>query len=199
MAGLLAWWERLCESSAFMRFVDVNLRAPWWQRQSVLALLEDADWVKLNRDELALLGDGGTDEIASAERFRATHGLRGLVLTRGSDGALALEDDAPPVEVRPGDRVQVVDAVGAGDAFLSLTAPCVVLGAPMDVVGFVGNVAGAEAVATVGHRRYLERERLEDLARWRRYEDTGECLSQEEMTSWLDSKAREAAERVRES
>jgi urea transporter len=26
MAGLLAWWERLCSSSKFMRFVDVNLR-----------------------------------------------------------------------------------------------------------------------------------------------------------------------------
>ena len=46
--------------------------------------------------------------------------------------------------------------------------------------------------------QYLERERLEDLARWQRYEDTGECLSQQDMTDWLESKAREAAERADE-
>jgi sugar/nucleoside kinase (ribokinase family) len=51
----------------------------------------------------------------------------------------------------------VVDRVGAGDAFLSVTAPCVAQGAPMEVVGFIGNVVGAEAVATVGHRSSVER------------------------------------------
>jgi fructokinase len=101
-------------------FVDVNLRSPWWERESVLALLRDADWAKLNRDELELLGDGGADEIASAEPFRAAHDLRGLVLTRGAEGAVALEDGAEPVEVRPKPVTQIVDAVGAGDAFASI-------------------------------------------------------------------------------
>jgi sugar/nucleoside kinase (ribokinase family) len=50
-----------------------------------------------------------------------------------------------------------VDRIGAGDAFLSLTAPCVAQGAPMELVGFIGNVAGAQAVATVCNRTPLER------------------------------------------
>ncbi len=37
----------------------------------------------------------------------------------------------------------VVDTVGAGDAFLSITAPLVAAGAPAHQVGFVGNVVGA--------------------------------------------------------
>ena len=101
-------------------FVDVNLRSPWWDRDEVLKMLDDADWVKLNRDELALLGDGDTDEIAAAEAFRAAHGLRGLVLTLGAHGALAFEDGREPLEVEPGKLVGVVDAVGAGDAFASI-------------------------------------------------------------------------------
>jgi fructokinase len=112
-------------------FVDVNLRAPWWQRDSVLELLNDADWAKLNGDELALLGDGGADEIASAERFRTTHGLHGLVLTRGAAGALALEEGGEPVEVRPGPVAEVVDAVGAGDAFASILILGIRLGWPL--------------------------------------------------------------------
>ena len=55
-----------------------------------------------------------------------------------------------------------------------------------------------QALAEVPVIQYLERERLEHLARWRRCEDTGECLSQKGMTDWLESKAREAAERARE-
>jgi fructokinase len=101
-------------------FVDVNLREPWWRRGQVLALLEDAHWVKLNRDELALLGDGGGDELAAAERFREAHGLDGLVLTLGAEGAVALVKGGEPVRVSPKPASKVIDAVGAGDAFASV-------------------------------------------------------------------------------
>ena len=38
-----------------LRFIDVNLRAPWWQAEVVWGLLDGADWAKLNQDELAWL------------------------------------------------------------------------------------------------------------------------------------------------
>jgi fructokinase len=112
-------------------FVDVNLRTPWWQRGDVLAMLDDADWAKLNRDELAQLGNGGAQEIARAEDFRVAHDLRGLVLTRGAEGALALEEGAEPVEVRPKPVTEIVDAVGAGDAFASILILGLRLGWPL--------------------------------------------------------------------
>jgi len=101
-------------------FVDVNLRAPWWQRDAVLGLLDDAHWVKLNRDELALLGDGDGGELAAAERFRARHRLEGLVLTLGAQGAMAVTADRDPVRVAPKPVTEVIDAVGAGDAFAAV-------------------------------------------------------------------------------
>jgi sugar/nucleoside kinase (ribokinase family) len=47
--------------------------------------------------------------------------------------------------------------MGAGDAFLSVTALCAAQNAPIEVAGFIGNVVGAQAVATVGNRRPVER------------------------------------------
>jgi bifunctional ADP-heptose synthase (sugar kinase/adenylyltransferase) len=82
-----------------------------------------------------------------------------VLVTRGNKGALCYDAGEGFTEV-PALATKVVDRVGAGDAFLAVTAPMVALEAPMEMVGFVGNVAGAEAVATVGHRRYLDRERL---------------------------------------
>jgi fructokinase len=36
-------------------FIDVNLRAPWWDRDTVLANLAGVRWVKLNGHELGVL------------------------------------------------------------------------------------------------------------------------------------------------
>lgn len=80
-----------------------------------------------------------------------------VIGTCGKRGALAYGTDEGFVET-PSMAARVVDRVGAGDAFLGATAPLAATGAPLDLLGFVGNVAGAEAVATVGHRRSLQRE-----------------------------------------
>ncbi|HEX8098331.1 MAG TPA: PfkB family carbohydrate kinase [Pyrinomonadaceae bacterium] len=79
-----------------------------------------------------------------------------MVVTRGKYGCLCYGEDEGFFEI-PALASQVVDRMGAGDSFLSLTAPCVAQGAPMDLVGFIGNAVGAQAVATVGHRRSIER------------------------------------------
>jgi sugar/nucleoside kinase (ribokinase family) len=51
----------------------------------------------------------------------------------------------------------VVDTVGAGDAFLAVTAPLVAAGGAMDRVGFIGNVVGALKVEIIGHRQSVEK------------------------------------------
>jgi rfaE bifunctional protein kinase chain/domain/rfaE bifunctional protein nucleotidyltransferase chain/domain len=78
------------------------------------------------------------------------------VITQGPEGCLCYSQEEGFFQV-PAFASQVVDRMGAGDAVLSLTALCVAQQAPMEVVGFIGNVAGAEAVATVGHRKFIER------------------------------------------
>lgn len=79
-----------------------------------------------------------------------------IVVTRGKHGCLCYSEKEGFCDV-PAFATQIVDRVGAGDAFLSITAPCVKQEVPIEVVGVIGNAFGAQAVATVGHRTSIQR------------------------------------------
>jgi fructokinase len=100
-------------------FVDVNLRPPWWQRHRLDAMLVGADWVKLNQEELALLGAAGPN-VDPARAFREHYDLHGLLVTRGAVGAELLQASGETLAIAPGDETEVVDTVGAGDAFSAI-------------------------------------------------------------------------------
>lgn len=97
------------------RFVDVNLRPPWWNEERVDLALNGARWAKLNDEELAAL-EAADDLERAAEAFRARHGLALLIVTLGERGAWLL-DEAGRHAGTPPEEVDVVDTVGAGDAF----------------------------------------------------------------------------------
>lgn len=116
-----------------------------------------ADYVSLAENEIRLETRdrrGDLQEMILDIMRRLTCGR--VAVTRGKHGCLCYSQDEGFFEV-PAFAGQVVDRMGAGDAFLALTAVCVAQEAPMEVVGFVGNVVGAQAVATVGHRKPIER------------------------------------------
>jgi rfaE bifunctional protein nucleotidyltransferase chain/domain len=79
-----------------------------------------------------------------------------LLITRGSLGSLCYSREEGFSEI-PAFTGHVVDRVGAGDAVLSVTAMCAAQHAPMDVVGFIGNCVGMQAVGIVGNRSSIER------------------------------------------
>ena len=62
----------------------------------------------------------------------------------------------PRVDV-PSLATQVSDRVGAGDAVFAVTSLLVKLGAPWEVVGMVGNLAGAQMVGELGNRATVSR------------------------------------------
>lgn len=101
-------------------FVDVNLRPPWWDRELLLSLLHDADWVKLNEAELVALCPDGAKLEAMMQDFCTRFGLETLVVTRGAKGAIACDWQRHFANVQPPAAIQVVDTVGAGDAFAAL-------------------------------------------------------------------------------
>jgi rfaE bifunctional protein nucleotidyltransferase chain/domain len=81
------------------------------------------------------------------------------VITRGRHGALACwgVDNTAAI---PAFAAQPLDTMGAGDAFLAVTAPLVAAGLKLEPAAFVGNVAGAIKVGIVGHRRHVGRQEL---------------------------------------
>jgi rfaE bifunctional protein nucleotidyltransferase chain/domain len=83
-----------------------------------------------------------------------------LIVTQGRHGCITFERDQEVVHTIPAVARKVVDTLGAGDAFLAVTAPLVACGAPMNLVGFVGNVVGALQVEIVGHRQSVEKAAL---------------------------------------
>ena len=79
-----------------------------------------------------------------------------IAVTHGQNGCHTFSMDAGLGRV-PAFTRKVVDTVGAGDAFLSVTAPLVAAGLDMELVGIVGNAVGAMKVGIVGHRESVER------------------------------------------
>ena len=101
------------------RLYDVNLRDGCWTGDLVLDLLGDATVVKVNEHEadvLMELVDAATATLRGlAAALRSRYGVERLCITRGAAGATLLVDgDEYAVEGIP---VDIVDTVGAGDAF----------------------------------------------------------------------------------
>jgi len=98
-------------------FVDVNLRAPWWNKEPVNQWVSNADWVKLNYDELVQLAEPQNTIQDTMRLFLTEHNLDVLIVTCGSSGAKALTNSDEFLEVTPMGNLSIVDTVGAGDAF----------------------------------------------------------------------------------
>jgi rfaE bifunctional protein nucleotidyltransferase chain/domain len=79
-----------------------------------------------------------------------------IMLTQGKYGCWSYSS-WEGLKFVPAFATQVVDRVGAGDAVFSLTSVCVAQEAPAELVGFLGNVVGAEAVGILGNQRSIER------------------------------------------
>lgn len=106
-------------------FCDVNLRPPHTPLERVHAVLDGATWVKVSDGELAQLTrrrvSVPSDAAGAGEVLRAEHDLDTVIVTSGADGATAITRDADPLFVPAPVLDDVVDPVGAGDAFASVT------------------------------------------------------------------------------
>jgi rfaE bifunctional protein nucleotidyltransferase chain/domain len=79
-----------------------------------------------------------------------------FTVTRGRLGTLHFDREGNVVQA-PALAGHVVDRVGAGDALLSVTSPLVAVGAPWEIVGFLGNIAGGILVSDLGNRLAIGR------------------------------------------
>ena len=109
-------------------------------RPRVEALLRLADVVKLSDADLAWLRPGCGPEEFAGELLSA--GVRVVAVTRGADGSVVAGRRCPPRRV-PAYRVDVVDTVGAGDAYMSAVL------AGLGRRGLLG-AARREALGTLG-------------------------------------------------
>jgi len=100
-------------------FFDVNLRMSFIDKEVLEYSLAKASIVKVNEKELQVMKElfGLKEEGYGllAERFRRDFGIRWMCITCGPKGAYVSTEDA--FRFCPAYAVNVVDTVGAGDAF----------------------------------------------------------------------------------
>jgi rfaE bifunctional protein nucleotidyltransferase chain/domain len=115
-----------------------------------------ADYACIDEPEIRLaMGERWCPVPELADALCARLGATAVSVTRGRHGALTCGPNGVRWEV-PALSREVVDRTGAGDAYLSLTAPCVAAGLPLEMAALLGGVAGALAVQVVGNRAPVE-------------------------------------------
>lgn len=118
-----------------------------------------ADYVCLDKIEALLAVGDRFGEIENTVRLVADSvSCPKVSVTLGRDGAFIY--DRGPVMKVPAFLVDTVDPVGTGDAYLSVTAPCVAVGAPMELVGLIGSIAGSIHAQTLCNASTIERKEL---------------------------------------
>jgi sucrose-phosphate synthase len=116
-------------------FVDVNLRPPWVDPERVRWCMQTARWLKLNEHELAeitgLATDGATACADAAAWLAHEHTVPTLIVTRGAAGALLAAEGEEVLHVPAPAVHEVVDSVGAGDAFSAVVCLGILFGWPV--------------------------------------------------------------------
>jgi fructokinase len=119
--------------SPALRILDINLRPPFWSPDVVRDSLPLANIVKCNDDEWPvvadLLGLDGSPQ-SMLHTLVTRYGLRLAALTRGPKGSLVVSADGSVSDL-PGTPVEVVDTVGAGDAFTAAVTLGLLAGWPL--------------------------------------------------------------------
>jgi rfaE bifunctional protein nucleotidyltransferase chain/domain len=115
-----------------------------------------ADYVCLTEEEVRLdrrdqYGDIEELLTSLAGRMACSH----ITVTRGKFGVIAYSASEGIVSA-PALATRVVDRIGAGDAVFALTALCAAKRIPLELIGFIGNVVGAQAVSYMGNQRSIE-------------------------------------------
>ena len=134
-----------------LKALDMNLRSPYYEKDQVVQLVEHSDLLKMNEAELGLLQKwcslpAGMEEAVSAisKRF----GCRTVCVTMGGKGSVLFHDNK--WFEHPGYPTEVVDAVGAGDAFFAALLHGLKSGRADNQLLPLANAAGAYVAARRG-------------------------------------------------
>lgn len=111
----------LLDTSNAMKLIDVNLRQPYAIKEIVELLIRKSDIIKLNDEELGVFGQWynkhNYDEKSLVKWFAEFYHSKMVCVTKGDKGALLYSDGE--FYEHAGFKVDAVDTVGAGDAFLA--------------------------------------------------------------------------------
>jgi sucrose-phosphate synthase len=111
----------LREESQAPVFIDLNLRAPWWTEELVRECIDGSEWLKASAGELGELVGLPTDTRQGCETAARSildeYDVAQILVTRGPEGSLLVRREGDTVDAPASDGLDIIDTVGAGDAF----------------------------------------------------------------------------------
>lgn len=145
----------LCDKSRFLT-VNAQANAGNWGFNTV-SKYPRADFATMARHEIMLeqRNHGDIREMILTLSQKCDYGK--IAVTCGKDGSICYDGGFAEM---PAFTLQVVDRTGTGDAFLAIASLCAAQGAPLEIVGFVGNVAGAIATGYMANKESISKNGL---------------------------------------
>jgi len=156
--------EELLITNAYKVF-DVNLRKPHYTYEILQQLMQSADFIKFNDEEITEISQALDSPFNTLEEnmnfICSLTNAKAICVTKGKDGALLLWDKN--LYSNSGYTVKVADTVGAGDSFLGALVISLLTGKePQEALNFAC-ATGALVAGSYGANPEILLQEIEDL------------------------------------
>ena len=149
-----------------MALLDLNLRDGCWTDAELVSSIADADMLKLNDEELAivdrLFGLAGASIAEKALDLVMMTRLRAVVVTLGGGGAFAASSEGV-VAYERAFACDVMETLGSADAFTAAFAHELLSGGSLAAACRSGNALGALVAAQKGAPRPVSPESMDEI------------------------------------
>ncbi len=150
---------------------DVNLRPPFYSKDKVEPLLQKANIVKMNEDELNIISKWNsfeTDFSAQIKDLQKRFDIETLIVSHGNKGAYCFENDM--LYFQKAFKITVKDTIGSGDAFLAAYLAEKMQGKDPQKCLKMACKAGAYVATQAGATPMMSREILKENRNYRLYD-----------------------------
>lgn len=135
------------------RVLDVNLRAPFYDEALIKQSVAACSVLKLSDEELPEVASAcniphDENALQTLRALREQNQLAIVAMTRGANGAV-LVSESETVE-HPGITTEVIDTVGAGDAFAAALVIGLIRGSPLERIIDIACKTASEVCAQAG-------------------------------------------------
>lgn len=140
------------------KFLAVNTQANAGNNGfNFISKYERADYVVIASRELQLnFRQKHLTLHEQMKRLMHEHDYQCAMVTSGKSGADICKKGENIVNI-PTFATNIVDRIGAGDAVLSISSLFAYQNAPSDLIAFIGNIAGTQAVNIMGNKNAIDR------------------------------------------
>jgi fructokinase len=148
-----------------LRVFDVTLRQNFYSRMVLEESIRFANIIKCNEEELSMLvsvfGSSAKTIDEAAHWLLGSFEVELVCVTRGERGSILFSKRG--TDTHPGQRIQVADTVGAGDAFAAALVHHYLRGSSLKAINEAANQMGAWVASQAGATPVANEEILEHV------------------------------------